>query len=94
LRRIVWSPQAAATYRREILDSLDQGEAALRRVRDDIERTIEVLAERPIGRPGRIAGTYEKSTAGRPYVITYGLLTRTTGEADDVLILQIRAALR
>ena len=55
----------------------------------DIERATELLAQRPIGRPGRIAGTYEKSVIGQPYIIAYALLPRDDGQADDILILQV-----
>lgn len=89
-RRVVWSPQELALYERDVLDYLDkQSESAMRRVRGDIERTIQVLAQRPIGRPGRISGTYEKSVAGQPYIIAYALLPCDDGRADDILILRI-----
>lgn len=90
MRRALWSPPALASYEREILDWLDTlGESAARRVRSDIERATEVLAQRPIGRPGRIAGTYEKNVVGQPYVIAYALLPRDDGGADDILILRV-----
>jgi plasmid stabilization system protein ParE len=77
-------------YEREVLDWLDAlGESAAQRVRGDIERAIEVLAQRPIGRPGRIAGTYEKSVVGQPNIIAYALLPRDDGGIDDVLILRV-----
>jgi len=41
------------------------------------------------GRPGRIAGTYEKSVIGQPYIIAYALLPRDDGQADDILILRV-----
>ena len=95
MRRVLWSPPGLASYEREVLDWLDtMGEGAARRARGDIERATEVLAQRPIGRPGRIAGTYEKSVAGQPYVIAYALLARDDGGADDVLVLSIRPVLR
>jgi plasmid stabilization system protein ParE len=90
VRRLLWSPRALALYERDVLDHLDkQGESVMRRVRSDIERAIQVLAQRPIGRPGRISGTYEKSVVGQPYVIAYTLLPREDGAADDVVILRI-----
>jgi toxin ParE1/3/4 len=90
LRRVLWSPHGLALYEREVLDYLaKQGDNALRRVRGDIERAIELLAQRPIGRPGRISGTYEKSVVGQPYIIAYALQPRDDGEDDDVLIQRI-----
>ena len=90
MRRVLWSPSGLALYEREVLDWLDTlGEGTARRVRGDIERAVEVLAQRPIGRPGRISGTYEKSVVGQPYIIAYALLPRDDGEADDILILRV-----
>src|SRR5262245_29644116 len=90
MRRVLWSPLGLALYERDVLDYLDtQGESTVRRVRSDIERAIQLLAQRPIGRPGRISGTYEKSVIGQPYIIAYTLLPRDDGEEDDVLIQRI-----
>lgn len=95
MRRVLWSQPGLASYEREVLDWLDTlGEGAARRLRGDVERTIEGLAQRPIGRPGRIAGTYEKSVVGQPYVIAYALVARDHGGGDDVLVLSIRPVLR
>ena len=80
MRRVLWSPRGLILYERD---------AAARRVRSDIERSIQMLAQRPIGRPGRISGTYEKSVVGQPYVIAYAFLPRDDGGEDDVLILRI-----
>jgi toxin ParE1/3/4 len=90
LRRVIWSARAAAAYRREALDYLEQqGEAPLRRVRADVERAIEMLSQRPIGRPGRLSGTYEKLVIGQPYIIVYSLLPGDEGGEDDLAILRI-----
>ena len=90
MRRIIWTPRAAATYRREVLDYLEQqGEPAVRRVASDIERTIEMLAQRPIGRPGRISGTYEKLVIGQPYIVVYTLTPSDDGDEDDLVVMRI-----
>ena len=90
MRRVLWSPRGLALYERDVLDYLaKQGESVTRRVRGDIERTIQVLAQRPIGRSGRISGTYEKPVVGQPYVIAYSLVPRDDGGEDDVLILRV-----
>ena len=90
MRRVIWSPRGLALYERDVLDYLaNQGEAAMRRVRGDIERAIQMLAERPIGRPGRIVGTYEKSVTRQPYVIAYSFLPRDDGGEDDIVILRV-----
>ena len=90
MRRVIWSPRAAARYRSEVLDYLEQqGEATLRRVRGDIERTIDVLSQRPVGRPGRVSGTYEKLVVGQPYIIVYSLHPSDDGGEDDLVIMRI-----
>ena len=90
MRRVIWSPRGLALYERDVLDYLaNHGETVLRRVRGDIERTVELLAQRPIGRPGRMAGTYEKLVAGQPYVIAYALVPRDDGGEDDIVILRV-----
>ncbi|MGH8430889.1 MAG: hypothetical protein ACREUF_10835 [Solimonas sp.] len=80
MRRVLWSPRGLALYERDV---------AARRARGDIERTILMLAQRAIGRPGRISGTYEKNVIGQPYVIVYAFLPRDDGGEDDILVLRI-----
>jgi toxin ParE1/3/4 len=58
-------------------------------VRGDIERTIDVLSQRPIGRPGRVSNTYEKLVIGQPYIIVYSLLPSADGGEDDLVIMRI-----
>ncbi len=90
MRRIIWSPRAAATYRLGILDHLEQsGEASLRRVRSDIERAIDGLAQRPVGRPGRVSGTYEKVVVGQLHVVVYSLQASDDGGEDNLVIMRI-----
>jgi plasmid stabilization system protein ParE len=90
VRQVRWSAHGLALYQREVIGYLEeQDEAAARQVNADAQRTIAVLAQRPIGRPGRISGTYEKTVVGRPYIIAYSLLPRDDGRPDDILILRI-----
>jgi len=90
VRRVLWSPRGLALYEREVLDChAKQGEGVTRRVRADIERAVQVFAQRPIGRPGRIPGTYEKAVAGQPYIVACSLLPRDDDSEDDILILQV-----
>ncbi len=60
----------------------------MQRIRGGIERAVEGLAIRATGRPGRIAGTYEKSVTGQPYIIAYGFERRDDGE-DALVILRV-----
>ncbi len=72
-RRIVW----AITARTEFQGLLDyvhgrnpQGVGTILR---KVSAAVSLLAERPHGRPGRVAGTYEKTVSGLPYVVAYEL---------------------
>jgi plasmid stabilization system protein ParE len=78
-----------ALYERDVLAYLArQGSGPLERVRGDIERAVDGLAIRATGRPGRIAGTYEKSVTGQPYIIAYGFARRDDG-GEDLVILRV-----
>jgi toxin ParE1/3/4 len=73
-----------------MLDYLEQqGEPAVRRVAGDIERTIEILARRPMGRPGRVSGTYEKLVIGQPYIVVYALTPSGDGEEDNLIVMRV-----
>ena len=72
-RRIVW----AITARTEFQGLLDyvhgrnpQGVGTILR---KVSAAVSLLAERPHGRPGRVAGPYEKPVSGLPYVVAYEL---------------------
>lgn len=90
MRRVVWSARGRMLFDRDVTGFLDGlSESTARKLRMDIDRTISLLAERPIGRPGRVSGTYEKSIVGQPYIIAYGFLPREDGAPDDLLILRV-----
>lgn len=90
MRQVIWPPRGLALYERDVLDHLArQGPGALQRVRGDIERAVEGLAIRATGRPGRVAGTYEKSVAGQPYIIAYSFARPDDGAEDDLVILRV-----
>ena len=82
-RGIEWSMSA--------LDDLDQtiayiardDPAAARKVAAMIGRSATALSLRPIGRPGRVPGSYEKSVTGLPYVIAFAV-------PDDARIVVLR----
>jgi toxin ParE1/3/4 len=85
---VVWSKTA--------LDDADEIAAyiaadnpvAARKVLDKIETTAERLGRRAIGRIGRVAGTYEKSVIGVPYIIAYAVTRARTG-AEQIVILRV-----
>ena len=54
---------------------------------DRLRATGDALGEMPTGRPGRVAGTYEKSVTGLRYIIAYALTRR--GDREIVSILRV-----
>jgi plasmid stabilization system protein ParE len=61
--------------------------AAARRVADRIRDTGKSLGDMATGRPGRVAGSYEKPVARLPYIIAYALTLR--GGREVVAILRV-----
>ena len=77
MRRVVWSSDALA----EIDDAIayiarDNPTAALELL-DKIDATVKLLADMPIGRPGRVQGSYEKPISANPYIVAYHLSEET-----------------
>ena len=89
---VVWSEDA--------LDDLDStigyiaadNPAAARKVLDRLEATAESLGQVATGRPGRVAGTYEKSVRGLPYIIAYALQSLPNGRERIVILRVIHGA--
>ncbi len=77
MRRVVWSDDA--------LDDLDDAmffigadsPGAAHIVVDRIEAAIDLLAEMPVGRVGRVTGTYEWHVQRTPYIVSYSLTDET-----------------
>jgi len=71
MRPVVWSETAS----QDMLDVLRyiaaEDVAAAERVIDALEEAGNRLGMIATGRPGRITGTYEKSVAHIPYIISY-----------------------
>lgn len=70
-RRVRWSDKAAADYHDQLAFIADDSPINAERVDKRIFAAIELLATRPIGRAGRVAGTYEKSVAGTSLIVAY-----------------------
>ncbi|SFB17595.1 Plasmid stabilization system protein ParE [Rhizobium sp. NFR07] len=87
MRPVVWSE----TAHRDALEVLryiaDDNPAAAERIVDAIERSGEQLGKVATGRPGRVAGTYEKSLDRLPYIIAYEL--RSIAGRESIVILRI-----
>lgn len=88
MRGVFWSQNALDdTDALVAYISSDDPIAALQ-VLDRIETTAERLGRTPIGRRGRVAGTYEKPVVGLPYIIAYALEPTPTG-GERIVILRV-----
>lgn len=72
-RRIQWSRAALDDLKNQIAYIATDNPEAAQRVAKGIRAAVEGLASIPTGRPGRVAGTYEKSVTRLPYIVAYVL---------------------
>jgi len=72
-RNVVWAPEALRDLGEQLAFIAANNWQAAQLVRDRIAAAVELLAERPVGRPGRVAGTYEKRVLKTRYIIAYEL---------------------
>ncbi|MCD2180904.1 type II toxin-antitoxin system RelE/ParE family toxin [Rhizobium sp. GN54] len=86
-RPVRWSLSALDDLKRQIGHIARDDPAAARSVAGRIDAAAILLGERPVGRPGRVGGTYEKSVNGLPYVIAYCIGTRD--DRETVFILRV-----
>jgi toxin ParE1/3/4 len=78
-RRIAWSARAASDYHAQLEFISEQDPANADLVDQRIMAAIETLAQRPIGRPGRVSGTYEKTVLKTGLIVAYELTADTLG---------------
>jgi toxin ParE1/3/4 len=83
-RRVIWSRAALDDIKAQVAHIAADNPDAARRVATAMRAAGTALATIPTGRPGRVAGTYEKSVSSLSYIIAYML-----PGADTVAILRI-----
>jgi len=76
-RRIAWSEEAVDDFDSAITYVALDSKRSAGLVAQRIENAIAGLATMPIGRQGRVAGSYEKPVQKTPYVIAYSLSDTT-----------------
>jgi plasmid stabilization system protein ParE len=86
-RPVRWSADALADLADQIAYIAAENPSAAHRVADALDRTALALGEMPTGRAGRVAGTYEKSVTGLPYIVAYGLAQ--VGGEEIVAVLRV-----
>ena len=80
-RPVRWSIDVLA----DLADQIAYIAAAARRVAAALDKTVLALGDMPIGRPGRVTGTYEKSVTGLSYILAYAI-TQTGGEEEIAIV--------
>ena len=86
-RPVRWSDDAVADLAEQVAYIATDNPSAARRVADALDKTALALGDMPIGRPGRVTGTYEKSVTGLPYVVAYAITQ--TGGAEKIAIVRV-----
>jgi toxin ParE1/3/4 len=64
----------------------DNPVAALQ-VLNRIDATVQRLAQTPVGRPGRVAGTYENPVPHLPYIVAYAF--QPSAIEERIVILRV-----
>lgn len=87
MRSVTWAPKARTDFRSlvDYIRTEDRRAAAL--VSHRIREAVRFLRLRPIGRPGRVDGTYEKPVAKTFHIIVYRL--KTTERLEIVRIIHM-----
>ncbi|HEV7351821.1 MAG TPA: type II toxin-antitoxin system RelE/ParE family toxin [Brevundimonas sp.] len=74
MKTIIWSPQALAQHD-SALDYLgERNLPAAERLAERVRVTVEQLARRPTGRPGRTPGSFEKIVPGTRYLLVFDIV--------------------
>ena len=87
-RLVFWSADALDDLDVSIAFIARRNPAGARKVLAEIQKAGNALGIAAIGRPGRIADTYEKSVTRYPYIIAYALDVPPDG-AERVVILRV-----
>ncbi len=86
-RSVRWSTDALTDLAYQVSYIAAENPSAARRVADTIDKTALALGEMPIGRPGRVTGTYEKLVTGLPYILAYAITQ--AGNEETVAIVRV-----
>lgn len=84
-RPVRWSTEALDDLAEQISYIARNNPGAARRVTEIIDRAALALGEMPTGRPGRVAGTYEKSVTDLSYILAY-VITQEGGKEAVTIV--------
>ncbi|TIR25764.1 MAG: type II toxin-antitoxin system RelE/ParE family toxin [Mesorhizobium sp.] len=86
-RAVSWSTEALDDFKQQVAFIARDNPVAAKRVADRIRAVSQNLGDMATGRPGRVAGTYEKPVVRLPYIVAYTL--RPIGGRESVIILRV-----
>lgn len=84
-RSVRWSTEALDDLAEQVSYIARNNSGAARRAVDTIDRAALALSEMPTGRPGWVAGTYEKSVTDLPYILAY-MITQEGGKEAVAIV--------
>lgn len=84
-RPVQWSRDALDDLKKQLVYIAADDSVAAARVVDRLRNAAAQLEDFATGRPGRVAGTYEKSVTGMPYIIAYEIVPRDAVEIVVIL---------
>ena len=90
-RAVVWSESALADLTAEVKFIAKKDPRAARDVRRKLDAAGTALGISLTGRPGRVPGTYEKTVTGLRFVLAYAVMPVLGGDADDEVVVILRA---
>lgn len=90
-RPVRWSTDALTDLADQVTYIAAENPSAAHRVANAIDKTAQALGNMPIGRPGRVTGTYEKLVTGLPYILAYAI-TQAGGEETVAIVRVIHTA--
>jgi toxin ParE1/3/4 len=88
MRRVTWSQPARHDLRNIIAYLAERNPVAAESVLRRLVDAVAALASLPTGRPGRVAGTYEKMVTNLPYIVAYEFVEEPDG-SESIFILRI-----
>lgn len=90
MRNVKWSDAARADIRAQVEYIATEDPQAARRIVVALQDVGAALGAFATGHPARVAGTYEKSVRGMPYIIAYAL---TNGDKTVSILRVIHTSL-
>lgn len=84
-RAVIWSRNALDDLKAQIAYIAADNPNSAQRVANAIMDAAWALGTIPTGRPGRVAGTYEKSVLRLPYIIAYAISANADSETIAIV---------